>query len=60
VGAIFDVPITVTLKLDNGKVLEEVIVVSEAVVERRIEAPDRVRSVSFNDDNATVATIEKG
>lgn len=59
VGDLFDVPITIGITMADGGVHEEVILVSEASVEKRIEVPGPVRNVEFNPDHATIAIIEK-
>lgn len=55
----FDVPVTVTITMTDGRVQEQVVVVSEATAEQRIAVPGQVRTVEFNADSATIATIEK-
>lgn len=55
----FDVPVTVTITLADGRVQEEVMVVTEATGEVRIPVTGAIRNVEFNADNATIAAIEK-
>jgi hypothetical protein len=59
IGDVFDVPVTVTIQYTDGRVAEEVVVVTEAQVQRRIGINGTVRTVEVNQDNATLGSIEK-
>jgi hypothetical protein len=56
---VFDVPITISVTLADGRVHEEVMIVSDTSVEKRIAVAGPVRNVEFNVDNAALAIIEK-
>jgi hypothetical protein len=58
VGDIYDVPVTVTITA-GGEVLEEVVALSEAVVERRFPISGAVRNVEVNADNGALGTFER-
>ena len=59
VGELFDVPVTVTVTYTDGKTVEFVVPVTEAVVEQRFPVAGPVRSVDVNQDNAALAVIDK-
>ncbi len=59
VGEVFDVPVTVTVTYTDGKTVEFVVPVTEAVVEHRFPVSGPVRSVDVNQDNAALAVIDK-
>jgi hypothetical protein len=59
IGDVFDVPVTVTIQYADGRVAEEVVIVTEAQVQHRIAINGSVRNVEVNQDNATIGTIEK-
>jgi len=57
--AIFDVPVTVTLTLADGRTQDVVVPVTDAVVEQTITATSPVRQVQVNRDNAALAEFEQ-
>jgi hypothetical protein len=59
VGELFDVPVTVTVTYTDGKTVEFVVPVTEAVVEQRFPVSGPVRSVDVNQDHAALAVIDK-
>ena len=59
-GAVYDVPVTVTVQYADGRVHEEVFVLREATAEFRIPVRGPVRSVDINQDHATLALFERG
>jgi hypothetical protein len=59
VGEVFDVPVTVTVQYGDGRSYEEVLRLTEAVTEARIPVKGPVRSIELNQDNATLAQIER-
>jgi len=56
---IFDVPVTVTLTLADGRTQDVVVQVTDAVVEQTITATGPVRQVQVNRDNAALAEFEQ-
>ncbi|MGH9174552.1 MAG: M1 family metallopeptidase, partial [Vicinamibacterales bacterium] len=58
VGDVYDLPVTVTIVLGD-EVLEEVVPLSEAIVEKRVRVSGTVRSVEVNADNGALGTFEK-
>jgi hypothetical protein len=56
---VFDLPVTVTLTYANGRTMEVVVPVTEAVVERSIPTTDLVRQVQVNRDSAAIAEFEE-
>lgn len=58
VGEVFDLPVTVTITT-SGSVLEEVVPIAEAVVERRFAVSGAVRAVEVNADHGALGTFEK-
>jgi len=56
---VFDLPVTVTLTYANGRTMDVVVPVTEAVVERAIATTDLVRQVQVNRDSAAVAEFEE-
>jgi hypothetical protein len=56
---VFDLPVTVTLTYANGRTMDVVVAVTEAVVERAIPTTDLVRQVQVNRDSAAVAEFEE-
>jgi Peptidase family M1 domain len=56
---VFDLPVTVTITYANGRTLDVVVPVTEAVVERSIPTTDVVRQVQVNRDSAAVAEFEE-
>ncbi len=59
VGELFDIPVTVTVTMADGRVHEEVLIVSETTAEKRMTVTGPVRNLEFNADHATIAFIEK-
>ena len=58
VGEIFDVPVTVTLQYAD-KSAESVVVLSDAVVEKRLPLTGTLRGVEINGDNAALGSFER-
>jgi Peptidase family M1 domain len=59
-GDVYDLPVTVTLQHADGKVQEEVVVLTEAVTEARIPVKGGpVRTVDINQDHASLAHFER-
>jgi hypothetical protein len=58
VGEIFDVPVTVSVQTASA-IHEEVIAITEAVVERRIPLHGALRSVEINGDNGALGHFER-
>jgi len=58
-GELYDVPVTVTVLYADGKVMEEVVRVSEAVTDARIRLTGAVRSIELNQDSAALAHFER-
>jgi len=56
---VFDVPVTVTLTYANGRTVDVVVPVTEAVVERSIPTTDLIRQVQVNRDSAAIAEFEE-
>jgi hypothetical protein len=56
---VFDIPVTVTLTYANGRTMDVVVPVTEAVVERSIPTTDLVRQVQVNRDSAAIAEFEE-
>ncbi|MGE0592039.1 MAG: M1 family aminopeptidase [Vicinamibacterales bacterium] len=57
-GAVFELPVTVTLTYTDGRVEHVVVPVNEATVERRIPASGVVRRVQVNRDSAALADLK--
>ena len=58
-GALFDVPVTVTIVYTDGRRHEEVVPVTDRRVERTIAADGPVKQVQVNRDYAAVAIFER-
>jgi hypothetical protein len=58
-GDIYDVPITVAVTYNDGKVTEFIVPVNDAVSLGRLALTGAVRSIDVNPDGAAVAIIEK-
>jgi hypothetical protein len=58
-GDLYDVPVTVTVLYADGKVMEEVVRVSEAVTDAKIRLTGAVRSVELNQDGAALAHFDR-
>jgi aminopeptidase N len=58
-GAVFDVPVTVTVTYANGRTQETVVRVSDRLTEQRIPTSGAVRQVEVNRDYAAVANFEE-
>ena len=59
-GEVYDLPVTVTLQYADGKVQEEVVVVTEAVTQARFPLKaGTVRGVELNQDHAALAHFER-
>jgi hypothetical protein len=56
---VFDLPVTVTITYANGRTVDVVVPVTEAVVERSIPTTDLVRQVQVNRDSAAIAEFEE-
>ena len=54
---IFDVPVTVRLEYSDGRTADIVVPVTEKVVEFRAPVEGRLRKVSINEDDGTLAEI---
>jgi hypothetical protein len=57
-GDIFDVPVTVTINTSDGS-RDEVVAITEAVVERRFPLSGTLRSVGINDDNGALGHFDR-
>jgi hypothetical protein len=55
---VFDVPVTVTLNYSDRSV-DEVVAITEAVVERRFPLTGSLRSVNINDDHAALGHFDR-
>jgi len=55
----YDLPITVTVQYADGRVQEEVVLLSEPSLDAHIQVNGPVKSVELNQDHATLATFEK-
>ncbi len=58
-GEVFDVPVTVSVVYSDGRVVEQVVAATEAVVEARIPVSGPVRSIEVNQDNAALANFDR-
>ena len=58
VGAIYDVPVTVSVQYAD-KTVDEVVVISDTFVEKRLPLTGTLRSVSVNDDHGALGTFER-
>jgi hypothetical protein len=58
VGPVFDVPVTVSLQYAD-KTVDEIVPVTEAVVEHRLTLAGPLRSVGINDDHAALGDFER-
>jgi aminopeptidase N len=58
-AGVFDVPLTISIQYADGKMVDDVVVVSEATVEKRIPLAGAVRGVEFNQDNGALVTIDR-
>ena len=59
VGEVYDVPVTVTATMSDNKVVEEVVLLTDATIERRFSVSGSVRSVEINADHAALGTFER-
>jgi hypothetical protein len=61
VGDVYDVPVTVTLNYSDRSIesIEEIVPLSEAVVEKRLPLAGSLRSVGINDDQAALGHFER-
>jgi Peptidase family M1 domain len=57
IGELFDVPLTVTLQYADGKSVDVVVPVTERTVEMRVALAGRLRRVSINKDDGTLADV---
>jgi hypothetical protein len=57
VGELFDVPITVTLQYADKKPADVTILVTEAVVEKRVPLGGVLRGIDVSKDDGTMAEI---
>jgi Peptidase family M1 domain len=57
IGELFDVPLTVTLQYADGKSVDVVVPVTERTVEMRVALAGRLRRVSVNKDDGTLADV---
>ncbi len=57
-GALFDLPVTIAINYSD-KTTEEIVPVTEAVVEKRIRLKGTLRNVEVNSDDAALAVFEK-
>jgi hypothetical protein len=57
-GDIFDIPVTVTINTSEGS-REELVNISDAVVERRFPLSGSLRSVGINDDNGALGHFDR-
>lgn len=57
IGELFDVPLTVTLQYVDGKSVDVVVPVTERTVEMRVALAGRLRRVSINKDDGTLADV---
>jgi len=58
IGEVFDVPVTVTLNYTDRSV-EEIVALTEAVVEKRFPLVGSLRNVSINDDHAALGHFDR-
>jgi hypothetical protein len=58
-GDVFDLPVLVTISYTDGRTEEHLVVSKEPSVETRIRLAASLRQVEFNQDNATLGTIER-
>jgi aminopeptidase N len=58
-GEIFDMPLLVSVTYTDGRTEERIIAVTEALVEARLPLSGNLRQVEFNQDHATLATIDR-
>jgi hypothetical protein len=58
-GEIYDLPVTVTLHQTDGKVREEVVLLTEAATEARLPIKGAIRSVEVNADHGALAHFER-
>ena len=58
IGDVFDIPVTVTVQT-NDKSYDEVVTITEAVVEKRIPLSGPLRSVLINDDHGALGHFER-
>jgi hypothetical protein len=57
-GGLFDVPVTVAINYTD-RTTEEIVAITEAVVEKRIRLSGTLRNVEVNSDDAALAVFEK-
>ena len=55
---VYDIPVTVTLRPQNGPPTELVVTLSDRIVERTIPTPVRMRNVEVNRDSASLAEFD--
>jgi hypothetical protein len=58
-GEGYDLPITVTVQYADGRVQEEVVLLSEPSLDAHIQVNGPVKSVELNQDHAALATFER-
>ena len=56
---VYDLPITVTIQYADGRVQEEVVVLSDATLDAHLAVSGPVRSVELNQDNAALAVFDR-
>ena len=59
IGDVYDVPVMVTVTTADNKVIEEVIRLTDATLERRVAVGGSVRSVELNADHGALGTFER-
>jgi hypothetical protein len=57
-GDVYDVPVTVTLQYSD-KSVDQVVPITEAIVEKRFPLTGSLRNIEINDDNAALGTFER-
>jgi hypothetical protein len=58
-GELYDLPVTVTIQQTDGRVIEDVVLVTEDTVEARVPITGAVRSIELNQDNAALALFDR-
>jgi aminopeptidase N len=58
IGEVYDVPVTVTLNYTD-RTIEEIVPLSEAVVEKRFPLSGSLRNVAINDDHAALGHFDR-
>ena len=56
---VFDVPVMVTVTYTDGKTIEHLVTLTEAITEQRLPLAGGLRSVEVNQDGGAVAVIER-